>query len=354
LGINLDEEAEKIIQKITEKTGKEKAEILEELEKKEEELSGFITPKGAATIIARKYGVRLEKKEPEVRKLLIEDLSQGMSNVDIVGKVERTFEPNEFQRSDGSEGKVANLILLDETGEIRTVLWGKMASLISEGEIQKGMPIRIKGAYTKKGRNDSLELNIGRRGEIEIFPEDKRTENLPTLEESKNKIADLNPEMEFADIVGRVTAITSPRKFKRADGSEGKVSTLRIIDETGQCRVSLWSDKAEQVEEIQQGDAIKLENATVREGWQKTPELHLNWRGRIIDNPPREEIENLPKFERKLLKIEQIEPDMPALDIAARIRRKFPVREFEREDNSQGRVMNIVLSDETGTIRASF
>lgn len=350
----MDEEVEQIIQKIMEEADVDRNEILKQLESKKEELSGFITPKGAATIIARNYGITPEKKEPEVRKLLIEDLSDGMSNVDIVGKVERTFEPREFERKDGSEGKVANLIIADKTGEIRTVLWDKMSSLVSEEEIQKGTSIRLKGAYIKKGRNESLELNIGRRGEIEIFPEDERTEDLPSLEESKNKISELDPEMEFADIIGRVTAITSPRKFKRSNGSEGKVSTLRIIDETGQCRVSIWGDKAEQVDKIERGDAIKLENASVREGWQNIPELHLNWRGRIILNPPRKEVENLPEFEKKLLKIEEIEPDMPALDVAGRVRRKFSPQEFERDDGSSGKVMNVVLADETGTIRASF
>lgn len=350
----MEDKVEQIIQQIMEEADAEKKELTEKIEEKQEELSGFITPEGAATIIARSYGIIPERKEPEVRKLRIGDLSEGMSNIDIVGRIERIFEPREFERRDGSKGKVANLTLMDKTGKIRTVLWDKMVDLVAEEEIQKGTSMRLEGAYVKKGRNKSPELNIGRRGRVEIGPTGERAEDLPPMPDTKVKISSLDPSSDFADVVGRVTAVTAPRKFERSDGSEGKVASLRIVDETGQARVSLWGNKAEQAEKIGQGDAVRFENASVREGRQNVAELHINWRSRIIQNPPPEEVENLPKLEKRLLKIEEIEPDMPTLDLAARVQRTFPPSEFSRDDGSTGRVMNSVLADETGTIRISF
>ncbi len=82
--------------------------------------------------------------------------------------------------------------------------------------------------------------------------------------------------------------------------------------------------------------------------------MHMNWQGRIVPNPPSEEVEELPEFEKNLLKIEEIEPDMPMLDVAAKVRRTFPPKEFSRDDGSTGKVMNVLLADETGTIRVSF
>lgn len=350
----MNEKVEQIIQQIMEKTDLKKEELTEKIEDKQEELSGFITAEGAAIILAREHGIITEREEPKVRKLRIDDLSEGMSNVDIVGKVSRILEPREFERRDGSKGKVANIILMDKTGKIRVVLWDEMADLITEEEIQKGVPIRMEGAYIKKGINDSPELNVGRRGTIEIYPSGERAEDLPPVPESKIKISDLDASSDFVDVVGRVTAITAPREFERSNGSVGKVATLRIVDETGQTRVSLWGEKAEKTEEISRGDAIGLENASVREGRQNAPELHMNQRGRIILNPPREEVENLPELGKKLLKIEEIEPNMPVLDLVARVRRKFTPTEFSRSNGSTGRVMNVILADETGTIRASL
>ncbi len=350
----MDEKVEEIIQQIEEEADVTREEIQEKIEEKKEELSGFITPEGAATIVARSYGITPEREEPEVRKLTIGDLSEGMSNVDIVGRVSRVFEAREFEQKDGSTGKVANIVLMDKTGEIRTVLWGDRANLVESEEIRKGDILRLERAYVKKGRNDSPEVNLGRRGELEIDPIDERADGLPPISETKAKISDLDPSSEYVDVVGRVIAVSQPREFERSDNSVGKVATLRIIDETGQCRVSLWGDKADRAEKIEQGDPILLENATVREGWQNTPELHLNWRGRIVQNPSKEDVEKLPEFEKKLLKIEEVEPDMPMLDIAAKVKRTFPPNEFERDDGSSGKVMNVVLADETGSIRASF
>ncbi len=352
--IKVSEKAEKVIQKIVEEADVDKDKVLKKIEEIQEDLSGFITEEGAANIVAKNLGVSIEREEPEVRKLLIEDVSEGMSNIDIVGRVSRTFEPTEFERKDGSKEKVANIVLMDKTGEIRTVLWGKMTKLVSEGTLQKGTPVRLERVYVKKGQDGSNELHLNPRAEVEVDTTDERAEDLPPVSDTKVKISELDTSYEFVDIVGRVIAISEPREFERSDKSKGKVATVRIIDETGQCRVSLWDEKAEKTNEIEQGDAIKLENATVREGLQDTIELSITRRSRIIQNPPEEEVEQLPEFEKKLLKIEEVEPDMPVLDLAAKVQRKTSPKEFTRDDGSSGRVMNIVLGDETGTIRASF
>ncbi|KXB06975.1 hypothetical protein AKJ54_00875, partial [candidate division MSBL1 archaeon SCGC-AAA382K21] len=350
----MDESVENIVQQIMEEADVEKEELMKKIEEKQEELSGFLTPEGAATIIARNYGVVPEREEPEIQKLRIEDLSLGMSNIDVVGRIVRILEPREFDRRDGSKGKVANLVLEDKTGQIRVVLWDRMVGLVAEEEIQKGVPIRLEGAYIKKGRNGSPELNIGRRGKIEVDPEGERAEDLPPASDTTVKISEIDSDIELADVVGRVTAVTAPREFERSDGSKGKVASLRIADETGQTRVSLWNDQAEKTEKINPGDAIRLENASVREGWKNAPELHLNWQGRLVQNPKPKEVEDLPEFEKKILKIEEIEADMPILDVAGVVKRKFPPTEFNRDDGSSGRVMNLILADETGTIRVSF
>ncbi len=352
--MKVDEEAEKVIEKIVEEADVTEDEILEEIEEIQDDLSGFITEEGAANIVAKNHDVSIEREEPKVSKLLIEDVSEGMSNIDIVGRVSRTFEPTEFERKDGSKGKVANIVLMDKTGEIRVVFWGKMTKLISEDELQKGTPVRFERVYVKKGRNDSKELHLNPRAEVEINPDDERVEDLPPVSDAKTKISELDPKSEFVDILGRVIAVSEPREFERADKSTGKVATLRIIDETGQCRISLWNEKAEKTEGIEPGDVLLIENATVREGLQDTIELSVNRKSRIIKNPDEEETDQLPEFERKLLKIEEIEPDMPLLDLAAKVQRTTSPKEFTRDDGSSGRVMNVVLGDETGTIRASF
>ncbi len=343
-----------IVQKILDRTGMSHDELMERVRKKQEELSGFITPEGAVTIVGREFGISPERKEPEVRKLVISDLSPGMSNVDIVARVVRVYEPREFERRDGSPGHVANLILQDKTGQIRAVFWDQKASLAKEGKIQKGSVIRVRGAYLKRGIDGSPELNLGLRGSVDVNPDDERARDLPKPSEAKVKIADLDPELGDVDVIGRVVAITEPRKFERPDGTTGEVASIMLADTTGQTRVSLWNEKAEATQKIRRGDAVKLENAYVRPGWRNKPELHLSWRGRVLLGPSDPEVAELPEFEGRLLKLEEIEADMPTLDLAARVRLKFQPREFKRDDGRSGHVMNVILEDRTGTVRASF
>ncbi|KXB01588.1 hypothetical protein AKJ41_00890 [candidate division MSBL1 archaeon SCGC-AAA259O05] len=260
----MGEKVEKVIQQIEEEAGVTREKIQEKIEAKREELSGFITPEGAATIVARSYGITPEREEPEVRKLMIEDLCEGMSNIDIVGRVSRVFEPREFEQKDGSTGKVANIVLIDGTGETRTVLWGDRADLVGREEIRKGTTLGLEGVYVKRGRNGSPEVHLGHRGELELDPVDERVDDLPPVSEARTKISELDLGSEYADVLGKVIAVSQPREFERSDNSVGEVAMLRIVDETGQCRVSLWDDRAEQVEEIERGDPVLLENATVR------------------------------------------------------------------------------------------
>jgi replication factor A1 len=329
-------------------------ELMSKIRQKQEELSGFITSEGAAIIVGRELGVEFGRKEPEVRELTIDDLTAGMSGVDIVGRIIRVYEPRNFKRVDGSLGKVGSVMIQDQTGQVRAVLWDDKVSLLEEGKINKGAAIQIRGGYVKSGIDQKPEVNIGTRGFLIIEPDDPRVQNLPPLMEAKVRICDLNPALGEVDIVGRVAVVSEPRTFDRPGREGGKVSTIMLMDGTGYARVSLWDGKAELVQNIKRGDIVKLENASVRRGLRDRAELHVGSRGRLVLNPPEAAAAELPPLVEKPLKIEQIETDMQTLDLIARVRRKFNVYEFKRDDGSAGKVMSVILADETGTVRTSF
>ncbi|MGM0591252.1 MAG: OB-fold nucleic acid binding domain-containing protein, partial [Halobacteriota archaeon] len=53
----------------------------------------------------------------------VEDLSLGLSDVNLKGRVLDTDSVRTFDRDDGTEGRVANFSLGDETGRVRVTLW---------------------------------------------------------------------------------------------------------------------------------------------------------------------------------------------------------------------------------------
>src|SRR3989338_1785401 len=103
-----------IIEKIKEKSALTEEEINSRIKQKMEQLSGLISEEGAAHIIANELGIKLF--EAVSGKLQIKNILAGMRDVEVTGKVQQIFPINEFQRKDGSPGKVANIIIADETG----------------------------------------------------------------------------------------------------------------------------------------------------------------------------------------------------------------------------------------------
>ena len=113
-----------LINKITEKTGYTKETVEDLINKKVKQLSGLITKEGAAHIVANELGIKLVDKVSG--RLQIKNVLVGMRDVEIVGLVKNNFGVREFS-TEKRKGKVASLIIADETGTIRVVLWNDMA-----------------------------------------------------------------------------------------------------------------------------------------------------------------------------------------------------------------------------------
>jgi len=165
----------------------------------------------------------------------VEDLTLGASDVDLVGKVLDTGSVRTFSRDDGSEGRVSNLTVGDETGRVRVTMWDDKADLAEE--FAAGEVVEIGDGYVRE-RDGDLELHVGDRGTVERVDED--VEYVPET----TAIADLEIG-QTVDIAGGVIESDPKRTFDRDDGSEGQVRNVRIKDDTGEIRVALWGEKAE-------------------------------------------------------------------------------------------------------------
>jgi replication factor A1 len=199
----------------------------------------------------------------------VEDLSLGASDVDLVGQVLDTDSVRTFDRDDGSEGRVANLTVGDETGRVRVTLWDDKADLADEFEA--GEVVEVGDGYVRE-RDGDLELHVGDRGTVERVDED--VEYVPETTD----IADLEIG-ETVDIGGGVIETDPKRTFDRDDGSEGQVRNVRIKDDTGEIRVALWGDKADR--EIDLADRVVFTDVEIQDGWQDDLEASANWRSTV-------------------------------------------------------------------------
>ncbi len=198
-----------------------------------------------------------------------EDLALGLSDVNLRGKVLATEPVWTFERDDGSEGRVANLVLGDETGRARVTLWDERADVAEEFEA--GESVEVVDGYVRE-RDGDVELHVGGRGAVEAIDED--VEYVPDTTD----VADVEIG-ETVDLSGVVRTADPKRTFDRDDGSEGQVRNVRVQDETGDIRVALWGEKAD--EDIGPGDLVQLGDVEIQDGWQDDLEASAGWRSTV-------------------------------------------------------------------------
>jgi len=228
-----------------------------------------ISEHAAAVMLAEELGVNLEGKE---ELLHIADLVPGMTGVNVVARIMRKYPPREYQKRDGSTGRVANLIIYDGTGRTRLVLWDNLVGKYYE-ELKPGDVIKIIDPAVREGRN-GVELHANFRTRIILNPEDPRVEEIPPLEEvrsynyQRRKIGELMGGEKFVEVRGtiarlyRVTAYDAcPQCRRKVDydpttetwicPEHGEVKPVTIVivdfgldDSTGYIRTTLFGDDA--------------------------------------------------------------------------------------------------------------
>jgi replication factor A1 len=195
----------------------------------------------------------------------IDALTMGQSDVNVRGLVLDTDSIRTFDRDDGSEGRVANLTLGDETGRIRVTLWDERADRADE--LEPGDAVEVVDGYVRE-RDGSIELHVGDQGAVDEVDEEV------AFEPEADSIADVEID-DTVDIAGVVRSTDPTRTFDRDDGSEGQVRNIRVQDDTGDIRVALWGDKADK--EIGPGDEVLVADVEIQDGWQDDVEASANW-----------------------------------------------------------------------------
>ena len=167
---------DKIVEKISKSSGLEKEEIERRIEAKRAKLAGLISKEGAAQVIAAELGISFDNE-----KLKIDELLSGMRKVNVVGKIINLSPVRNFTTKKGDEGKVVNLVLADDTSNIKVVLWDtNHIALIEKGEIKDGSVIEI-----SNGSMRSNEIHLGSFSEFKSSNE--KLENLITEKIVKEK-----------------------------------------------------------------------------------------------------------------------------------------------------------------------
>lgn len=199
-----------MINKITEDAGISEDEVNAKIKQKLDQLSGLISKEGAAHIIANELGVKLMPQAAASGRVNIKDILAGMRNVEVLGKVTHFFGVREFQ-VENRAGKVANLIIADETGSTRIVCWGdqaEKASVLKEGDI-----IQVTAGYVKSNNNRN-EVHLNDNSALVINPPGVEVTPRAALAFERKKIEELTDNADNIEILGAIVQAFDPKFFE--------------------------------------------------------------------------------------------------------------------------------------------
>ncbi|AIJ05536.1 replication factor A [Methanocaldococcus bathoardescens] len=308
---------------------------------------------------ARKWGDRLELSStsetkieklenyegelPEIKDIYdIGELSPGMTAT-FEGEVISALPIKEFKKADGSLGRLKSFIVKDETGSIRVTLWDELTDI----DVGRGDYVRVRG-YVRNGYYGGLEctasnVEILKKGE-KIESEEINVDDLPKYEDG-----------ELVTVKGRVIAISSKRSVD-LDGEIAKVQDVLLDNGTGRVRVSFWRGKTALLENIKEGDLVRITNCRVKTYYDREGNKRADLVATADTEVVKDESIEAPEYELKYCKIEDIynrDVDWNDINLIAQVVEDYGINEIEFE-NGIRKVRNLILEDGTGRIRLSL
>lgn len=195
----------------------------------------------------------------------IANLTLGMNDVDVLGRVMDVGPLREFERRSGGVGQVGSIYVLDDTGSVRLTLWNDKTDVLAE--VSPDDLVLVEGGYTREGLGGVVELNLGGMGRLTLNPEMEASKALPHFSSKVMPISELKVGMRNMVVEGQVVGEPVVKDVTTRDGVDLRVASLRLQDETGEVRVSLWRDLADKVDGLAEGSRLRIKNAYVKMGF---------------------------------------------------------------------------------------
>lgn len=285
----------------------------------------------------------------------ISDIKDGQNNVSVIAIVTAVFNVKEFDRFNGSKGKVRNIEIKDQTGSTRLTVWDKNVNL----EFKKGNIIKIiNGAGKFDDYVNKITINSDFNTSFDFNPEidnnlieffNKCKDNLGPI--SINQINEFKTDGAMVDVIGRVIAIGDIFEFTRSDGTKGKVKSISFSDGEGLIRLSIWDE--ENFDKFEIANAYLIENGKTNY-YKDNVTLNIS-NNSIISLLSDDQARFIPSFENiqsslfEFKSIENIKVNDNNIMVVAYIIDSYKVHEFKKDDEIRY-VRNLNITDGTGII----
>jgi len=333
----MTESSDNLLDHILEKNpGMPREELLSLIERKKQESHGLLSDEGAVRLLAQQLAGLLGQSV-NMSDLRISSVQTGLSDATISGEILLISQLREFQRSDGSVGKLVRIKLKDGSGQITCVLWDSTAEIVEKQQLATGCKLRLSHGYTRLGLAGEVEFHLGSRSHLEVLS--KTSPNGPAISSL------LSQESPPATISAETVRVRI-RKLQKSRGENGPAWAL-CENEDGLTMAKFWDDNMETVLSMGEGSVITIKNPWITE---RNGMVYLNAGSRSsITKETLVNIESPPP-----VTIASIKPGPKLYTTRGVVVERTDPREIETKEGRRTRVSNIRVEDGTGKIRIAL
>ena len=315
--------------------------ILEKIQAEKSRTGGLLGDETLLRLIAARYGVEVQQNTIHNNGTLSTSrLFAGLNDVTVAGRLIAVFPARTFEGE--KPGKFATLMVADNDGILRVVLWNDKADLVEKGELKVGQAVRLLHGYTRQDLYGKVELHLGGKSQIEVEPQEKASE-YPAIDKFATKIGCLNKTSGNVHLSGTVKAVLGLTKFTRSDQSDGTVMRFTLADDSGEVTVVAWNEKAQELEKnLKANTCLQLGNAKVKETQNGAIEVHVDFTSFVNVQAAAPQLTKIASLtENQIANVEGVVSTVP---------------ESKEVNTSKGETVKLTvfeLKDESGAVRVS-
>jgi ssDNA-binding replication factor A large subunit len=265
-------------------------EVLRRIEDKKRTVgAGYLTDQGALFLVAGELGVSLRKDDPS-SDMTLKDLYIGANDVTVVARVLAIYPVSTYNKKDGGKGKYQRLVLFDGRNSVRLTVWEEGLEPIEKLRLEVDSPVRVSNAYVKQGLDGKPNLNLGKRGKVEVLTDGKALSKLPSISTVTQRLPTITKEEQYVAVECLVSSEPRYSEFVRSDGSEGSLFQFGVARDGGkETRVVIWSPASRP--ELKRGQKVRITNVRGKRSNTGDFEVHGDAGSAIVVGPSAEKSE---------------------------------------------------------------
>ncbi len=194
--------------------------------------------------------------------LNIADITDGMNNITVVGKVIELYDLKEFEK-EGRTNQVQSLLIQDNTGSIRVTFWGNKTNDISKMTSDN----TVKISFCRSRFNDyskEVEITATDKSVVELNPEEGKA--IEEISSAKLTFSDISSVRKRVSIILKISRVFEERTVNIRD-TDAKVLNLSVVDTEGnQGKIAAWDDNINKISDLAEEDSIELTNVKIKPG----------------------------------------------------------------------------------------